>query len=224
MNTSWREQGIRTTSVRIVKHSEVQNRAPDSVGMPSVEAVKLLFRDDSPAASWLHSKSVSRHRTKIQTTRDQLVTINHDENATRIPLDIVAFVLCLRRLKKNRRGTDSNAPRKLELALNAEKHHREKVTPIVRQRFVERCVLLVRYIHDTELHRLMTLPPSSPLFTLMSHKTLTFAPTTIREYHSHHSWLDDTSNMCVQTEREAVLKQHGRGRSYSYSPSAPNSY
>ena len=81
-----------------------------------------MSRDDSPAAS-LHrfKKTVSRQRAKIQPPGNQLVTIIHDEYATHIPLDVVAFLLLFQTNQKNRRGTDNNAPRRTRVGpFNAE--------------------------------------------------------------------------------------------------------
>ena len=71
---------------------------------------------------------------KVQPLGDQLVTTIHDENATHIQHDVVTFLLRLKRIKKSSTGHKQQCT-KLELAI-----------PIVRQRFVQRCVLLVRHI------------------------------------------------------------------------------
>mmetsp|Transcript_65899 Transcript_65899/g.174744 ORF Transcript_65899/g.174744 Transcript_65899/m.174744 type:complete len:435 (-) Transcript_65899:40-1344(-) len=82
---------------------------------------------------------------KIQPLWDQLVTIIHDENAAHIQLDVVAFLLCLKQIEGSTTGHEQQRT-ELQLTLNAEMLHGQMVFPIVRQRFVERCVLLVRHI------------------------------------------------------------------------------
>ena len=62
-----------------------------------------------PRHCFLQKKTVSRPSNRVQPLGDQLVTIIHDEYATHIPLDVVEFLLCLERIKKTRRCTNSNA-------------------------------------------------------------------------------------------------------------------
>ena len=142
-----------------------------------------------------------------------------------VELDVIGFLLCLRRIK-NTTGHKQQCTQKTRVGPQRWNASQRDGYPIVRQRLVERCVLLVRNIPDSQLYRLMTLPQSSPLFTLKSvannvdirsKRTIwkvRLPPLVVGWFVRH---------VCT-TGKEAVFKQHGRGRTSTYSPSAPNSY
>ena len=84
-------------------------------------------------------------RDIMQSLQDELVTIIHDENSEGVQLDVVALLLGRIHIGGCATCHEQHSV-ELKLTFHAEMLHSETVFPIVRPRFVDRCVLLGRHL------------------------------------------------------------------------------
>merc|ERR1719235_3020792 len=82
---------------------------------------------------------------KVQPFRHELIAVVHDEDTANVKLDVISLLLGLEEVERSTARHEDQCP-ELQLPLHAEVFHGQVVFPIVRQRLVERRVLLVRHI------------------------------------------------------------------------------
>mmetsp|Transcript_67570 Transcript_67570/g.106357 ORF Transcript_67570/g.106357 Transcript_67570/m.106357 type:complete len:230 (-) Transcript_67570:654-1343(-) len=79
---------------------------------------------------------------EVQPFRHQLLAVVHDEHATNIKFDVVAFLLSLEEVERRPARHKEQGP-ELQLPFHAEMLHSKVVLPIVGQGLVEACVLFI---------------------------------------------------------------------------------
>mmetsp|Transcript_37998 Transcript_37998/g.86871 ORF Transcript_37998/g.86871 Transcript_37998/m.86871 type:complete len:393 (+) Transcript_37998:953-2131(+) len=105
-----------------------------------------------------------------QPLRNQLLTIIHDEHTTHVQLDVVPLLLPLEGVERSTSGHKQQCF-ELKLTLHRKVLHSQMVLPVVRQRLVERSVLLIRHIlslpHPQRLVLVQLLPLVAHLLHLL---------------------------------------------------------
>mmetsp|Transcript_67568 Transcript_67568/g.106348 ORF Transcript_67568/g.106348 Transcript_67568/m.106348 type:complete len:230 (-) Transcript_67568:654-1343(-) len=82
---------------------------------------------------------------EVQPFRHQLLAVVHDEHATNIKFDVVAFLLSLEEVERRPARHKEQGP-ELQLPFHAEMLHSKVVLPIVGQGLVEASILFIRHV------------------------------------------------------------------------------